>query len=99
MAVLKIDSKHVKKVIELGDSNAVRRGEPVIAIGNPLGLQFSGTVTHGIISANERIVPVDLDQDGQYDWQVDVLQTDAEINPGNSGGALVNAAGQLISIK
>ena len=64
----------------------------------PARLQFSGTVTQGIISANERIVPVDLDQDGHYDWQVEVLQTDAAINPGNSGGALVNAAGQLIGI-
>ena len=98
LAVLEIDAKHVKKIIEIGDSNTVRRGEPVIAIGNPLGLQFSGTVTQGIISANERIVPVDLDQDGHYDWQVEVLQTDAAINPGNSGGALVNAAGQLIGI-
>jgi len=98
LAVLEIDAKYVKKVIEIGDSNTVRRGEPVIAIGNPLGLQFSGTVTQGIISANERIVPVDLDQDGHYDWQVEVLQTDAAINPGNSGGALVNAAGQLIGI-
>ncbi|EEL48234.1 MULTISPECIES: S1C family serine protease [Bacillus cereus group] len=98
LAVLEIDAKHVKKVIEIGDSNTVRRGEAVIAIGNPLGLQFSGTVTQGIISANERIVPVDLDQDGHYDWQVEVLQTDAAINPGNSGGALVNVAGQLIGI-
>ncbi|WP_459502799.1 S1C family serine protease [Bacillus sp. C1] len=98
LAVLEIDSKLVKKVIEIGDSNTVRRGEAVIAIGNPLGLQFSGTVTQGIISANERIVPVDLDQDGHYDWQVEVLQTDAAINPGNSGGALVNAAGKLIGI-
>ncbi|PEY38117.1 2-alkenal reductase [Bacillus cereus] len=98
LAVLEIDAKHVKKVIEIGDSNTVRRGEVVIAIGNPLGLQFSGTVTQGIISANERIVPVDLDQDGHYDWQVEVLQTDAAINPGNSGGALVNVAGQLIGI-
>ena len=98
LAVLEIDAKPVKKVIEIGDSNTLHRGEPVIAIGNPLGLQFSGTVTQGIISANERIVPVDLDQDGHYDWQVEVLQTDAAINPGNSGGALVNAAGQLIGI-
>ncbi|PEB56985.1 2-alkenal reductase [Bacillus pseudomycoides] len=98
LAVLEIDAKPVKKVIEIGDSNTLHRGEPVIAIGNPLGLQFSGTVTQGIISANERIVPVDLDQDGHYDWQVEVLQTDAAINPGNSGGALVNAAGQLVGI-
>lgn len=98
LAVLEIDGKYAKKGIDIGDSTKVRRGEPVIAIGNPLGLQFSGTVTQGIISANERIVPVDLNQDGHYDWQVEVLQTDAAINPGNSGGALVNEAGELIGI-
>ncbi|PQQ47662.1 S1C family serine protease [Bacillus thuringiensis] len=98
LAVLQIDANAVQKVIEIGDSNTVRRGEGVIAIGNPLGLQFSGTVTQGIISANERIMPVDLSQNGHYDWQVELLQTDAAINPGNSGGALVNAVGQLIGI-
>ena len=98
LAVLQIDEKYAKKIIELGDSTKVKRGEAALAIGNPLGLEFSGTVTQGIISANERIVPVDLDQDGHYDWQVEVLQTDAAINPGNSGGALVNEAGQLIGI-
>jgi serine protease Do len=98
LAVLQMDETFAKKVIELGDSNTVKRGEPAIAIGNPLGLEFSGTVTQGIISANERIVPVDLNQDGHYDWQVEVLQTDAAINPGNSGGALINAAGQLVGI-
>ncbi|PEZ04345.1 2-alkenal reductase [Bacillus sp. AFS018417] len=98
LAVLQIDEKYAKKVIELGDSTKVKRGEAALAIGNPLGLEFSGSVTQGIISANERIVPVDLDQDGHYDWQVEVLQTDAAINPGNSGGALVNEAGQLVGI-
>ncbi|MCM3736310.1 S1C family serine protease [Bacillus cytotoxicus] len=98
LAVVQIDEKYAKKVIDLGDSTKVKRGEAALAIGNPLGLQFSGTVTQGIISANERIVPVDLNQDGHYDWQVEVLQTDAAINPGNSGGALVNEAGQLIGI-
>ena len=98
LAVVQIDEKYAKKVIDLGDSTKVKRGEAALAIGNPLGLQFSGTVTQGIISANERIVPVDLNQDGHYDWQVEVLQTDAAINPGNSGGALVNEAGQLVGI-
>ncbi|MBO9131340.1 S1C family serine protease [Bacillus sp. 165] len=98
LAVLQIDEKHAQKVIEIGNSGEVKRGEPVIAIGNPLGLEFSGTVTQGIISANERVLPVDLDNDGHYDWQVEVLQTDAAINPGNSGGALVNVGGQLVGI-
>jgi serine protease Do len=97
LAVLEIDSKDVKKVAEFGSSENLRRGEPAIAIGNPLGL-FSGSVTQGIISGLERTIPVDINQDGTEDWQADVIQTDAAINPGNSGGALVNIDGQLIGI-
>jgi serine protease Do len=73
-------------------------GEPVIAIGNPLGATFSGSVTQGIISGLKRTIPVDINQDGLIDWNAEVLQTDAAINPGNSGGALINIAGQLIGI-
>ncbi|NNV07294.1 S1C family serine protease [Geobacillus sp. C56-T2] len=98
LAVLEIEAKHVKKVAQFGDSDAVKPGEPVIAIGNPLGLQFAGSVTQGIISGTNRTVEVDLDQDGNPDWNAEVLQTDAAINPGNSGGALVNIKGQVIGI-
>lgn len=98
LAVLEIDSSHVTKIIEFGVSGKLRRGEPAIAIGNPLGPQFSGSVTQGIISGLERTIPVDINQDGVEDWQADVIQTDAAINPGNSGGALVNIDGQLIGI-
>lgn len=98
LAVLEMDAADVETVIEFGDSDALTQGEPVIAIGNPLGLDFFGSVTTGILSGKERIIPVDLNQDGQQDWQTEVLQTDAAINPGNSGGALINIAGQLIGI-
>jgi serine protease Do len=98
LAVLEIDGSHVKKVAEFGDSSALKQGEPVIAIGNPLGLEFSGSVTEGVVSGLERTVPVDIDQDGVEDWQAEVIQTDAAINPGNSGGALVNLAGQVVGI-
>ncbi len=98
LAVLEIDAKHVKKVAEFGNSDAVKLGEPVIAIGNPLGLQFAGSVTQGIISGKNRTIEVDVDQDGSPDWNAEVLQTDAAINPGNSGGALVNIEGQVIGI-
>ncbi|WP_394140494.1 S1C family serine protease [Cytobacillus oceanisediminis] len=97
LAVLEVDAKEIKTVAEFGDSDTLKPGEPVIAIGNPLG-QFSGSVTQGIISGVERAVPVDIDQNGTVDWQAEVLQTDAAINPGNSGGALVNISGQLIGI-
>ena len=98
LAVLRISSEGVNAVAEFGNSELLRVGEPAIAIGNPLGLQFSRTVTQGIISATERSVPVDLNKDGRIDWEAEVLQTDAAINPGNSGGALINIQGQVIGI-
>lgn len=98
LAVLEIDANKIKKVAEIGNSDALKTGEPVIAIGNPLGQTFSGSVTQGIISGLERTIPIDINQDGIIDWQAEVLQTDAAINPGNSGGALVNIKGQLIGI-
>lgn len=98
LAVLEMDGANVPDVAQFGDSDALKQGETVIAIGNPLGLDFSGSVTTGVVSGTDRVVPVDLDGDGQEDWQAEVLQTDAAINPGNSGGALVNLAGQLVGI-
>ncbi len=98
LAVLEVDANKIKKVAEFGDSDSLKMGEPVIAIGNPLGATFSGSVTQGIISGLKRTIPVDINQDGLIDWNAEVLQTDAAINPGNSGGALINIAGQLIGI-
>uniref|UniRef100_UPI0030C839CB S1C family serine protease n=1 Tax=Enterococcus faecium TaxID=1352 RepID=UPI0030C839CB len=98
LAVLEIDAGHIKKIAEFGNSEALKMGEPVLAIGNPLGATFSGSVTQGIISGINRTIPVDINLDGMIDWQAEVLQTDAAINPGNSGGALVNIAGQVIGI-
>ncbi|MFF2533504.1 S1C family serine protease [Brevibacillus sp. NPDC058079] len=98
LAVLEIDGSKVTDVAEFGDSSTLQVGEPAIAIGNPLGMQFSRTVTQGIISSKERSMPMDFNEDGQDDWELDVIQTDAAINPGNSGGALVNIEGQVIGI-
>lgn len=98
LAVIAIDSKNVKTTAKFGDSDALKQGETVIAIGNPLGLEFYGSVTKGVVSGKDRSVPVDLNNDGQEDWQTEVLQTDAAINPGNSGGALINIAGELVGI-
>lgn len=98
LAVLTIDAGYVEHVIDIGSSAEIKVGEPAIAIGNPLGLMFSGSVTQGIISGTERTIPQDFNQDGRADWQAEVIQTDAAINPGNSGGALINMYGQLIGI-
>ena len=91
LAVVKIDAKEDLPVAEFGDSDSLMVGEPAIAIGNPLGLEFRGSVTTGVISALNRSVDV-----GERNFKL--IQTDAAINPGNSGGALVNADGQVIGI-
>lgn len=98
LAVIEIDDELVDAVAEFGNSDLLKRGENVIAIGNPLGLGFSGSVTVGVVSGKDRSIPIDFDRDGRVDWYADVLQTDAAINPGNSGGALINLAGELIGI-
>ena len=96
LAVLKVTPpSHGLKVIALGSSSSVEVGQPVVALGAPLGL--SGTVTSGIVSALDRTVEVPA-EDNKNALLVSAVQTDAAINPGNSGGALVNCAGQLIGV-
>jgi serine protease Do len=87
LALLKVETTGLP-VIPLGDSAALQVGEPVMAIGNPFGLER--TVTTGIVSATGRVIG-----QGPYD---DFIQTDASINPGNSGGPLINARGQAVGI-
>ncbi|WP_246001304.1 S1C family serine protease [Oceanobacillus piezotolerans] len=98
LAVLEIDGSQINTVANLGSSSDLKVGETVLAIGNPLGLEFANSVTKGIISGLNRSVSVDTNGDGQADWVTEVLQTDAAINPGNSGGALVDAEGNVIGI-
>lgn len=95
LAVVSIAKKDISadviktlKPIKIGDSDAVKVGEPAVAIGSPLG--YNNTLTAGFISAKDRSIK--SDQSGIY------IQTDAAINPGNSGGALVNSKGELIGI-
>lgn len=90
LAVVKINADNLP-VAEFGDSSDIQVGEPAIAIGNPLGLEFRGSVTVGVISALNRSVQVG-------ERKFNLIQTDAAINPGNSGGALVNADGKVIGI-
>ena len=90
LAVVKVDESNLPTAT-FGNSDTVVVGEPAIAIGNPLGLEFQGSVTVGVISALNRTLDVS-------DKRVKLLQTDAAISPGNSGGALVNADGEVIGI-
>ncbi|MFZ5944081.1 MAG: S1C family serine protease [Bacillota bacterium] len=90
LAVLKINADNLP-VATLGDSSKIRTGELVVAIGNPLGIEFARSVTAGIVSATNRTLSIG-------DEQFNLIQTDAAINPGNSGGALVNSKGEVIGI-
>ncbi|PKG23444.1 peptidase S1 [Niallia nealsonii] len=95
LAVIRIDAKYATDTINFGDSSTLRPGDQVWAIGNPLGLDLSRTVTQGIVSAVDRSISVTT---SAGDWDFNVIQTDAAINPGNSGGALINSSGQVIGI-
>lgn len=91
LAVIKIEPKEELTVASLGDSNNLEVGERVVAIGNPMGLEFFGSVTEGIVSAVNRTITVD-------NRTMNLIQTDAAINSGNSGGALINRFGEVIGI-
>jgi serine protease Do len=88
IALIKIKADSNYSVVNLGDSDALKVGEWVVAIGNPFGLEH--TVTAGIVSAKGRVIG-----SGPYD---DFIQTDASINPGNSGGPLINMKGNVVGI-
>jgi serine protease Do len=90
LAVLKIEASSLKPAV-FGDSDQLRVGDPALAIGNPLGESFKGTMTDGIISAINRDVMVD-------GYTMTLIQTTAALNSGNSGGALINAYGQVVGI-
>lgn len=91
LAVLKIEADELP-AIEFGNSDSVKVGEPAIAVGNPGGLEYMGSLTTGVISGLNRTVQLDGGK------KIRLIQTDAAINPGNSGGALVNIKGQLIGV-
>lgn len=90
LAVLKIDETKLTPAV-FGDSDDLRVGELVIAVGNPLGFELFGTVTSGIVSALNRQISIN-------DKEMTLIQTDAAINNGNSGGPLLNSCGQVIGI-
>jgi putative serine protease PepD len=95
IAVIRVQGVNGLTPVSLGSSSDLKVGQPVVAIGSPLGL--SGTVTTGIVSALNRPVST-TGESGNQSTVLDAIQTDAAINPGNSGGALVNMSGQLVGV-
>lgn len=96
LAVVRMDGPPLATVA-FGDSNSLRQGQPVLAIGSPLG-DFTGTVTSGIVSALNRDFPYEAQQPGEEVVYTDLIQHDAAINPGNSGGPLFDIAGRVIGV-
>ena len=93
VAIIKVDAQNLP-TLPMGDSDQLRLGEWVLAIGSPLGAQLRSTITAGIVSAKGRSMP-----DGSGEFKIEsFIQTDAAVNPGNSGGALVNKKGELVGI-
>lgn len=95
LAIVKVIASGLKYV-NLGDSKNIKVGQSVYAIGNPIGYEFKRTVTSGIISALNRTIKIEENE--QTSYISDLIQTDATINPGNSGGPLVNTNGEVIGI-
>lgn len=95
LAIVKINASGLK-FLNLGDSDAIKLGQEVCAIGNPIGIEFQRTVTSGIISGLDRTIKVE-DENGET-YMEDLIQTDASINSGNSGGPLINKNGEVIGI-
>ncbi|MBQ9313479.1 MAG: trypsin-like peptidase domain-containing protein [Clostridia bacterium] len=95
IAIIKIDAKNLT-VAKLGDSDNLKIGNDVWAIGNPLGVEFQRTTTKGIISGVNRTLT--FEENGKKIFMEDLIQTDASINSGNSGGPLINENGEVIGI-
>ena len=107
IAVLKVPVKAIKAVAEIGKSEDVRVGDTVFAVGTPVSLEYSFTVTRGILSGKNRMVEMTsskgnatnfFGQSASESWYMSLLQIDASINSGNSGGPLANANGEVIGI-
>ncbi len=95
IAVLRVDADAALDIAEIGDSTEARIGDTVFTVGTPVGSEYMGTVTKGIISGDIRTITI---SDGSESYMMEAIQTDASINPGNSGGPLVNINGEVIGI-
>ena len=98
LAVVRINKSDVIDTAKIGTSENSKLGDTVFTIGSPLGYEYRGTVTDGILSGKDRLVTVSLSGSNTNDWVMKVLQTNAAVNPGNSGGPLVNATGEVIGV-
>lgn len=98
LAVLRIDKSKVTQIATIGKSENMNIGDTIFTVGSPMGADYRGSVTSGILSGKDRMVAVSVANSNSNDWVMRVLQMDASINPGNSGGPLLNVNGEVIGI-
>ncbi len=98
LAVLRIEKKYVKMVATIGDSEKMNLGDTIFTVGSPMGVDYAGSVTSGIMSGKDRMIAVNIGNSVINDWVMKVLQFDAPLSPGNSGGPLLNVNGEVIGI-
>ena len=97
LAVIRIKKTSNMPPVAIGSVEKIKLGDQVFTVGSPVGYEYRGTVTNGIISGKDRLVEVSLSGSSD-DWVMEVIQTNAAVNPGNSGGPLVNATGEVIGV-
>lgn len=98
LAVLRIDKSKVKLVANIGNSEKMNLGDTIFTVGSPMGTDYMGSVTSGILSGKDRVISIESSSSSSEERVMRVLQIDASINPGNSGGPLLNINGEVIGI-
>lgn len=98
IAVLTMDKNKVLQTAAIASSENAQIGDTIFTVGSPMGYEYRGTVTSGILSGKDRMVSVNVSNSASSDWVMKVLQIDAAINPGNSGGPLLNVNGEVIGV-
>lgn len=98
LAVLRVDKKYASLIATIGKSMDMNLGDTIFVVGTPLGYNYRGTVTSGVLSGKDRMVKTTISSTNNNEWIMRVLQFDASINPGNSGGPLLNVNGEVIGV-
>ncbi len=98
IAVLTIEDKDSYNIVELGNVDELKLGDTIFTVGSPMGVNYKGSVTKGILSGKDRMVDVTLNNSTSADYYMKVIQIDAAVNPGNSGGPLCDVSGKVIGI-
>ena len=98
IAILTIEDKSEYVTVEIGETESLKLGDTIFTVGTPMGLNYKGTVTKGILSGKDRMVDISVSGNNTTDYYMKVMQIDAAVNPGNSGGPLCDVSGKVIGV-